>query len=142
MSLSNIKKIKASLKILGLIVLPTILVSLFSGNSLAQTQPKLIVQITVDALRGDFATRYQHVLGDGGFRYLLDNGINYQNAHYQHGNTETIVGHASLATGAVPAIHGMVGNVWFDRDQGRLVYNIEDANYKLASSMRDQAMIG
>ena len=93
--------------------------------------PRLILQITVDALRGDLPRRYGHVLGDGGFRYLMDNGIDYTNAHYLHANTETIVGHASLATGTVPAAHGMIGNVWYDREADRLVYNIEDADYRL-----------
>ena len=69
--------------------------------------------------------------GDGGFRNLMEEGLHYRNAHYQHANTETIVGHASLATGTVPAAHGMVANVWFDRELGRLVYNIEDSRYRL-----------
>jgi len=103
----------------------------------AGDQPKLIVQITVDALRGDLPSRYKNVLGEGGFRYLMDRGIHYDNAHFRHANTETIVGHVSLATGTVPAAHGMVGNVWFDREQGRLVYNIEDANYRLLTSGAD-----
>ena len=93
--------------------------------------PRLILQITVDALRGDLPGRYSHLFGDGGFRYLMERGINFTNAHYRHANTETIVGHTSLATGTVPAAHGMVGNVWFDREQNRLVYNIEDARYHL-----------
>jgi predicted AlkP superfamily pyrophosphatase or phosphodiesterase len=115
-----------------------LLVTVFTATTgVADSKPKLIVQITVDALRGDFPTRYQHVLGDGGFRYLLDKGIYYKNAYYEHGNTETIVGHASLATGAVPATHGMIGNVWFDREQDRLVYNIEDADYELLSANAD-----
>jgi predicted AlkP superfamily pyrophosphatase or phosphodiesterase len=99
--------------------------------------PKLVLQITVDALRGDLPTRFAHVLGDGGFRYLMEQGIDYTNARYEHANTETIVGHASLATGSVPAGHGMVGNVWFDREQGRLVYNIEDERYRLLSAGAD-----
>lgn len=99
--------------------------------------PRLILQITVDALRGDLPRRYAHMLGEGGFRYLMDEGVDYRNAHYQHANTETIVGHASLATGAVPAAHGMVGNVWFDRAQERLVYNIEDARYHLLTAGAD-----
>lgn len=97
----------------------------------AKQPPRLILQITVDALRADLPHRYAHVLGDGGFRRLWNEGIEYTNAQYQHANTETIVGHASLATGTVPAAHGMVGNVWFDREKGRLVYNIEDARYRL-----------
>ncbi len=93
--------------------------------------PRLVLQITVDALRGDLPRRYDHVLGEGGFRYLMEQGIDYTNAHYLHANTETIVGHASLATGTVPAAHGMIGNVWYDREADRLVYNIEDADYQL-----------
>ncbi|HEC06145.1 MAG TPA: alkaline phosphatase family protein, partial [Thiolapillus brandeum] len=103
----------------------------------AEERPRLVLQITVDALRGDLPDRFRNVTGEGGFRYLMNKGIHYTNANYQHANTETIVGHASLATGAVPAAHGMVGNVWFDREKDRLVYNIEDPDYHLLSEGAD-----
>jgi hypothetical protein len=103
----------------------------------AGDRPKLVLQITVDALRGDLLSRFSNVLNDGGFRYLMEQGIHYTNAHYQHANTETIVGHVSLATGTVPAAHGMVANVWFDREQDRLVYNIEDSLYHLLTAGAD-----
>jgi predicted AlkP superfamily pyrophosphatase or phosphodiesterase len=93
--------------------------------------PKLILQITVDQLRGDLPTRYYDRLGDGGIRYLWENGIVYRNAHHAHANTETIVGHTTLATGAHPSAHGMVGNLWFDRETGYVTYNVEDPSYKL-----------
>jgi len=111
---------------LALSVLPVTVTFAFAGE-----QPKLVLQITVDALRGDLPSRFSNVLGDGGFRYLMGQGIHYTDAHYQHANTETIVGHTSLATGTVPAAHGMVANVWFDRELDRLVYNIEDPDYRL-----------
>ena len=76
----------------------------------ASPAPRLILQITVDQLRGDLPGRYRDRLGEGGFRYLLENGTWYANAHYQHANTETAVGHATLATGADPSRHGM-GNL-------------------------------
>ncbi len=103
----------------------------------AAEQPKLVLQITVDALRGDLPSRFKNVLGDGGLRYLMEDGIHYTNAHYQHANTETIVGHVSLATGTVPAVHGMVANVWFDRELDRLVYNIEESRYRLLTADAD-----
>ena len=99
--------------------------------------PRLILQITVDQLRGDLPRRYLDRMGSGGFRYLLDNGVVYESAHHAHANTETIVGHATLATGAHPSEHGMVGNSWFDRDTGQLAYNIEDARYPLLSTDAD-----
>lgn len=97
-------------------------------------QPKLVLQITVDGLRADLLERYKHNFSNTGFRYLMEEGAYYTNAHYQHGNTETIVGHVSLATGAPPSVHGMVGNVWYDRSLERLVYNVEDADYHMLSS--------
>jgi predicted AlkP superfamily pyrophosphatase or phosphodiesterase len=105
--------------------------------ALGADPPRLVLQITVDQLRGDYVTRYAHRFGVGGFRYLLERGVHYANAHYAHANTETIVGHASLATGTVPSAHGMVANVWFDRELGRLVYNIEDPEYHLLSADAD-----
>ncbi|MUL10482.1 alkaline phosphatase family protein [Aliivibrio fischeri] len=100
----------------------------------AEQKPKLVLQITVDALRGDLLNRYKANFGDDGFRYLMDDGTYFTNAYYQHGNTETIVGHVSLATGAPPSVHGMVGNVWYDRSKERLVYNVEDGNYSMLTS--------
>jgi hypothetical protein len=112
------------------------LASLFpypAGSVEKSPAPRLVLQITVDQLRGDLPQRYLARMGEGGFRYLLDSGIVYENAHHKHANTETIVGHTTLATGAHPSTHGLVGNVWFDRTSGRLTYNVEDARYPLLS---------
>jgi predicted AlkP superfamily pyrophosphatase or phosphodiesterase len=103
-------------------------------SSQAKEPPKLILQITVDQLRGDLPERYLAAMGQGGFRYLLGKGVVYENAHHAHANTETIVGHATLATGAHPADHGMIGNIWFDRETDELTYNIEDARYPLLTA--------
>lgn len=95
---------------------------------------RLVLQITVDGLRADLLNRYQASFGKDGFQYLLRQGTVYTNAQYQHANTETIVGHATLATGTFPSQHGMIGNVWFDREAGELAYNIEDADAPLLPS--------
>lgn len=93
--------------------------------------PKLVVQITVDQLRGDLPMRYRERLGKGGFRYLLEQGTHYLNAHYRHANTETAVGHATLVTGADPSRHGIVSNYWFDQTSGETVYNTEDDRHHI-----------
>jgi predicted AlkP superfamily pyrophosphatase or phosphodiesterase len=104
-----------------------------SGDT-ARVHPKLILQITVDQLRGDLPTRYYERLGEGGFRYLWESGIVYTDAHHAHANNETIVGHTTLATGTHPSIHGMIGNLWFDRESGHTTYNIEDSAYRLLTA--------
>ncbi len=103
----------------------------------AQEKPRLILQITVDQLRGDLPSRHRAQFGEGGFRFLMEEGIHFSNAHHTHANTETIVGHTTLATGANPSAHGMVGNLWFDRTTGRTVYNIEDPDYSILTSGAD-----
>jgi len=120
--------------------LSVLLSGLFLPSSLpAQNanKPKLILQITVDQLRGDLPYRYYDRLGEGGFRYLLDEGVVFADAHHAHANTETIVGHTTLATGTYPAVHGMVGNIWYDRTSGKEVYNIEDPAYSLLTAGAD-----
>jgi hypothetical protein len=112
-------------------------ISLLSFGSLAHadnqnnSRVKLVLQITVDGLRADLLNRYSHGFGEDGFKYLMTKGVYYTNAHYQYANTETIVGHTTLATGTFPSQHGMIGNVWFDREAGELAYNIEDPNHPL-----------
>ncbi|PTC07066.1 alkaline phosphatase [Vibrio mediterranei] len=118
-------------------VTASLLVTLCFNASAAlatESKPNLVLQITVDGLRADLIERYKHNFSNNGFKYLMDQGVYYKNANYEHANTETIVGHVSLATGAPPAVHGMVGNVWFDRGLDRLVYNVEDPNYSMLTS--------
>jgi len=127
-----------SLSMLMLILSVAMLISIISYPAMAESsRPRLIIQITVDQLRGDLPDKYMRNMGGGGFRYLKENGIWYKNANYNHSNTETVVGHTTLATGADPSVHGMVSNVWYDRDKGRLVYNIEDKNYHILSKNAD-----
>jgi len=97
----------------------------------ASSAPRLVLQITVDQLRGDMPGRYADRLTDGGFHYLMEKGTWYINAHYQHANTETAVGHATLATGADPSRHGIIANDWINQKSGAFVYNTEDDRHHI-----------
>jgi Type I phosphodiesterase / nucleotide pyrophosphatase len=108
-----------------------ILCSALPSSAQNKKKPRLVLQITVDQLRGDLPHRYYSEFGEGGFRYLYEKGVVYEAAFHRHANTETIVGHTTLSTGADPSTHGMVGNVWLDRETGKLIYNIQDSRYPL-----------
>jgi len=111
-----------------------LVVLVFSASAVAgtaHTEPKLVLQITIDQMRGDFPTRYEERLGEGGFRYLMEEGTHYTNAHFQHADTETPIGHAALFTGTYPAYNGIVAGNWFDMDKGRVIYNCEDDRYPM-----------
>ena len=104
----------------------------------SNSSANFVLQITVDGLRGDLLNRYQAGFGQGGFNRLMQQGTVYANAHYLHANTETIVGHTTLATGTYPSQHGMIGNVWFDREAGELAYNIEDPDAPILPSREEK----
>ena len=115
------------------VIIP-LLVLLYSALAVAGTdpgKPKLVLQITIDQMRGDYPMRYKNRLGEGGFRYLMEKGTHYINAHYQHADTETPIGHAALFTGTYPAYNGIVAGNWFDTDKGRVIYNCEDDRYPM-----------
>jgi hypothetical protein len=130
-----IKYIAIAISSFLLLVAPTLY-----AESSSRPEIKLVLQITVDGLRADLLNRYANSFGKGGFKYLMQNGTAYTNAHYQHANTETIVGHTTLATGTYPSQHGMVGNVIYDRKAGELSYNIEDAEAPLLPSRKQSAV--
>ena len=108
-----------------------------SADAQDQNNVRLVLQITVDGLRRDLLDRYGQRFSQGGFRYLLESGVFFANAHYQHANTETIVGHATLATGTFPSDHGMIGNVWYDSERDELSYNIEDPEHPLLPTRKN-----
>jgi len=105
--------------------------ALVTPATAASSAPRLVLQITVDQLRGDLPGRYADRLAEGGLRYLMEKGTWYMDAHYRHANTETAVGHATLATGADPSRHGIVANDWINQETGAFVYNTEDERHHI-----------
>lgn len=90
--------------------------------------PRLILLIVVDQLGGEHLERFDEAL-EGGFRRLLDEGFSFREAHHAHADTSTGPGHATIATGAHPSSHGVVGNYWTDRDTGDRVYCVGDSDH-------------
>jgi arylsulfatase A-like enzyme len=61
-----------------------------------------------------------------GLDRLLTRGAVFSNAYYQHFPTVTAIGHSTFMSGATPAISGIVGNDWFDRETGKSVTSVSD----------------
>lgn len=90
-------------------------------------RPKLVVGIVVDQMRWDYLYRYyDRYAADGGFKRLVDKGFSCENTFINYIPTYTACGHTCLYTGSVPAIHGIAGNEWYDKQLGRSVYCTED----------------
>ncbi|AFN73883.1 putative alkaline phosphatase [Melioribacter roseus P3M-2] len=95
------------------------------GKDEAPVKVKLVVQIVVDQLRADQIDKYSANLSEEGFNYLKKNGRYFGNTKISYARSATGPGHASIATGSVPAYHGIVNNDWYDRISKKKVYCAE-----------------
>lgn len=90
-------------------------------------RPKLVVGIVVDQMRWDYLYRYyERYEAKGGFKRMLGQGFSYENTMIPYAPTVTGCGHACIYTGSVPAINGITGNQWWDKEKKRAVYCSED----------------
>lgn len=94
----------------------------------AQTapRPRLVVVLVVDQLRGDYIDRFRPFFGEAGFNRLMRDGARLTQGRYQHGIMKTCAGHATIATGASPAVHGIIGNDWWNLAADRVEYCSRD----------------
>jgi predicted AlkP superfamily pyrophosphatase or phosphodiesterase len=105
----------------------------FTGTAWAQKtneRPRLVVGIVVDQMRQEYLYRFANKFGAGGFKRLMNDGFILKNAHYNYVPTITGPGHASVYTGTTPAIHGIIGNDWYDKQSRKPVNCVGDDRQK------------
>src|SRR6476660_6063632 len=78
-------------------------------------KPKLVVGLVIDQMRWDYLYRFDRLYSQGGFRRLLNNGYSFENTLIPYTPTYTAAGHTCVYTGSIPAVHGIVGNDWFEK---------------------------
>ena len=89
-------------------------------------RPKLVLGIVVDQMRYDFLYRYWSKYSEGGFKRMLREGFSFENCNYSYYPTYTGPGHASIYTGTTPAMHGIVGNNWYEKASNKKMYCTQD----------------
>lgn len=111
---------------------------LLSIPALAQQsipRPKLVVGLVVDQMRWDYLYRYyDRYAPNGGFKRMLNQGFTCENTLIPYTPTVTACGHSTIYSGAVPAISGITGNIWWDREQMKAVYCTEDKTVNTVGS--------
>lgn len=104
-----------------------LLLALFSNVVSAQVErPKLVVGLMVDQMRWDYLYRFADRYGNDGFKRLLRDGFSCENTLIDYVPTFTAIGHSSVYTGSVPAIHGIAGNDWIEQQTGTSMYCTQD----------------
>lgn len=108
---------------------------LLQQPAFSQTQklarPKLVVGLMIDQMRWDYLYRYYDRYGNGGFKRILNEGFSNENTFIPYAQTVTAAGHATVYTGTTPAIHGIMGNDWFEKSLGRDMYCTSDDSVKV-----------
>lgn len=89
-------------------------------------RPKLVVGLVVDQMRWDYLYRYYNRYSNGGFKRLINEGFSVENTFIPYTPTYTACGHTCIYTGSVPAIHGIIGNDWYDPETKKNMYCTED----------------
>src|SRR5690606_18867979 len=97
--------------------------------SMEEKPPKLVVGIIVDQMRQEYLYRFYPKFGEGGFKRLMNDGFMVRNGHYNYAPTVTGPGHASVYTGSTPAIHGIIGNSWYDKELKKEVNCVNDPRF-------------
>lgn len=82
------------------------------------TKPRLVVNIVVGSLRSGVLERYADGFGEGGFKRLMREGVTFTDAEYDYSLTTTEAGLATIATGAQPSVHGIIGGYWWNHVDG------------------------
>ena len=105
-----------------------------SNSASTLARPKLVVGIVVDQMRWDFLYRYYDRYQAGGFKRLMHEGFNCENTNIDYIPTYTAIGHSTIYTGSVPAIHGIAGNDFVIQATGKSMYCTEDSTVKTVGS--------
>jgi hypothetical protein len=99
-------------------------------KTVAPPKPKLVLLIVIDQFRYDFLVRFRDQYSKG-LRKFLENGAVFANANLEHYPTVTAVGHSTMLTGATPALSGIIGNDWYDRESSKSVISISDESVRI-----------
>ena len=97
-----------------------------ASMAMAQTEPRLVVNIVISSMGANDLDRYADNLSSAGLRRIINGGQRFTNASYDYMQTTTPVSLATLSTGATPSIHGVVADRWFDYVGNKEVSLIED----------------
>jgi predicted AlkP superfamily pyrophosphatase or phosphodiesterase len=93
--------------------LPILFAGILTGSAACQgtdaKPPKLVVFITVDAMRSDYLSRFAPQL-TGGLARLYNGGAVFTNGFQDHAITETAPGHSVILSGRYPVHTGISAN--------------------------------
>lgn len=93
-------------------------------------RPKLVVELIVGGLRYDQLYRFRNNLSEYGFKRLAMQGTSFTNARSSYMYTSPECGSATLASGANPSEHGIIGSQWVNYTTNKKIEALHFPVYK------------
>ncbi len=112
-------------KIIGICCLLMGCLSMLQAQA-THTPPKVVVGISIDGLNHHYLSLFWHELSAGGFKKLMAEGATFEDFSYGYEGAGSATDLATLHTGALPYLHGVVGNRYFLRKVAKSVAFGED----------------
>lgn len=97
-----------------------IAVCLLFAVATIEAKPRLAVNIIVSGMRHSDIARYEENFSKDGFLRLRSEGIDFAECYAEYAPTTSEAGLATLATGAMPSVHGIFSSLSFDRMANKL----------------------
>lgn len=91
-------------------------------------RPRLVVNIVVSGMRPTDLEIYEEGFGKDGFKRLTEGGSYYPYAYYPFAPTKAAA-LATLTTGALPSLHGIIGEGWWNYTTGNYCPVVGDDSY-------------
>jgi len=98
------------------------------GAQAVKPTPRLVVNITIDQLRGDYLESFMPYYGVQGFKRLLNESVVYENTLYSFSPVDCASAIASIFTGTTPRYNGITGTHWLDKSAMIPVDCVDDNN--------------
>ena len=103
-----------------------LIVALLTCGRLLAEQPRLVVNIVVGSMRAEDMERYKPNFEMGGLKRLMHDGAYFTNSSYNCLLTTSPVSLTTLATGAMPSTHGIIGERWVDYTTNKIITLLDD----------------
>lgn len=104
-----------------------VLTSYVANAQKESVKPRLVVNIVVSSMHANDLTHYADNFTSGGFARLMGEGAWFTNASFDYMQTTTPVSLATISTGAMPSVHGVVADRWFEYIGNKQISLIDDS---------------
>ena len=113
------------------------LVAAICAVAISTAQPRLAVNIVVSGMRQGDIARYEGNFSKNGILRLRGEGVEFTECYANYAPTTPEAGLATLATGTLPATHGIFSSLILDRTTNKMVGLEDKTNYDPSGLQRN-----